>query len=53
MTENFAFTNPQSKGVCIVSPKTDTLLVYVKKTKIVMSNALFLAPNFVFFTHAT
>jgi hypothetical protein len=48
MTENFAFTYPQSKCVCKVSPKIDTFMAYVKKTKIIMSNALFLAPNFVF-----
>jgi hypothetical protein len=48
MTENFAFTYQQSKCVCKVSPKPILFVVYVKKTKIVMSNALFLAQNFVF-----
>jgi hypothetical protein len=28
-------------------------MVYVKKTEIIMRNALFLVPKFIFFTHAT
>jgi hypothetical protein len=45
----FAFTYPKSKRVCKVLPKIDIFHGICKKTKIVISNALFLAPNFDFF----
>jgi hypothetical protein len=48
LTKIFACTCSQSKRVCKVLPKTDMFCGLCKKTKIVMWNALFLAPNFIF-----
>jgi hypothetical protein len=54
MINFFAFTYPKSKRVCKVLLKIDIFHGICKKTKIVISNALFLAPNFDFFTrHVT
>jgi hypothetical protein len=41
--------------MCIrqVLQKIDIFMVYLKKRKFVLLKILFLAPNFIFFTHAT